>query len=313
MSTNTELNQNPVQYVLYYCNSPAGQDDPTVYQTDLSDVCTFGYDGSDNFEILSWLIGGYSQPSSMTLLGYVLSDVLDFYNDFYTVPAAIAANEPYMISTADLNNIRSDSSMLGFVVYDTTEQKTKYFDGISWETTASKYLSSHGGGLSGDLDMNANNIIDIGTVYQASPSCIGIWTSASSAISFTANTPKLVSLGSFNQSINGKSDFSYDSSTGKCTYTGSPTRYFRVSINYSTTSLAVASTQTNYISLNGSTTISGQRVVNSYLLLGQANIESNLISDVIQLANNDTIQLGAQSSTTNNVTYSNISYAISQL
>jgi hypothetical protein len=129
----------------------------------------------------------------------------------------------------------------------------------------------------------------------------------------TANTPQVISIGSFSQTVNPNSDFSFDSSTGQCTYTGSVTRYCKVTIEYSTTALAVASTQTNFISHNGSTSISNKRIVNSFLLLGATNISPYSISDTIQLATNDTIQLAGQSSTTSTVTYSNVSYLIHAL
>jgi len=202
----------PYEYILYYCN----QHSPTsVYQIDLSDVCSLYYDGSGNLQISSWFLGGFGQPSPMsTLLTYVLANVLQFCNNFYTIPSLIAANEPYMISTSDLSNARADNSMKGFVIYDTTVQSNKYFDGTTWGTTESKYLSSNGGTLNGNLDMGTNNISSIGTIYQSSPSCISIYSNSNSSISFVANTPKLINLGSFSQLVNGKSDFSSDSSTG---------------------------------------------------------------------------------------------------
>jgi|SRR5271166_3829625 len=165
MSSQTELNQNATQFIIYYCNSPAGQNDSTLYDyIGLSDVCTWGYDGSDNFEILTWAIGTYSQPSPVTLMSYVLTDVLNFYSNYYLTPTAIAANEPYLISTADLANIRADSTMLNYVVYDTTAQIPKYFNGTNWETNTSRYLHSTGGALSGNLDMSTNNILNVGSI-----------------------------------------------------------------------------------------------------------------------------------------------------
>jgi len=140
MTTQDQLNEYFYQFVLYYCN----QNDSVVHNTDLSDVGTVGVDGSYNLTMSSWLLG-YASPSNATLLTYNLATVLAFYNNFYTIPEGIAANEPYLISTSDLANIRSDSSMIGYVVYDTTAQATKYWDGTSWDTTASRYLSSNVG------------------------------------------------------------------------------------------------------------------------------------------------------------------------
>jgi len=314
MSTQDQLNSYYQEYILYYCNSV--NSDTNFYDyVGLSDVCSVIYDSSTPPQIVisGWLIVGYSQPSNALLLTYSFSTVDTFFQNYYVIPAAIQANEPYMISTSNLNNVLNHSFMVGYVVYDTTVQATKYYDGSAWTTTASRYLSSSGGTLAGNLNMGSNNISNVNNISQSTPSAICIYTTASSSISFTANTPKVVSLGSFSQTINPNSDLSYNSSTGQCTYTGSATRYFRVIIGYSITALAVASTHTNYVSYNGSTSISGLRSVKTFLLLGPTDTSPYMISDIIQLANNDTIQLGAQSSTTSSVTYSNINYSIDAL
>lgn len=312
MSTQAELNSNPYAYFLYY----AYQNDPvTIFQTDLSDIALLYFDINSDIQISSWIASGFGPPTMpITLLAYLLSDVLSFVNNFYTIPQNILLAQPYTLTTTQLNAVIPHSNMLGFLVFDSTVHALKFWNGSSWIPSGSLFLKLDGSvNMTGDLNLGTHNIVNIGNITQSSPSCIGIYTSASTAISFTANTPKVVSLASFSQSINPNSDFSFNSSTGECKYTGTPTKYFRVSVNFSCTALAVASTQTNYISKNGSTSISAQRSVNSYLLLGQTNIDSYSLSDVIQLATNDTIQLGSQLSTTNNVTFSNISYAISQI
>ena len=103
MSSQSDLNTYPWQFVLYYCDTINA--DATVYQTDLSDVCTLGFDGSGNITISGWLIGGYAIPSPATLMTYTLFDVLEAYEDFYTIPFAIQAAQPYTITTAELNDI----------------------------------------------------------------------------------------------------------------------------------------------------------------------------------------------------------------
>ena len=140
---------------MYYCNSV--NTDTTVYNQDLSNVCTVSFNEDATLNISDWLIGGYSACTNTQLLTYVQSDVLAFFNNFYTIPSMIQANEPYMISTDDLKNVRADSSMIGFVIYDTTVQATKYWDGSSWGTTASRYLSSNGGKVNGNVGINTND------------------------------------------------------------------------------------------------------------------------------------------------------------
>ena len=130
MSTNAEVNSNPYQYILYYCNQNAST---TVYQQDLSDVCTMYYDGNGDIQISTWLVSGYSQPSPMSVLqSYTLSNVQQFYDNFYIKPQVCAASQFYMISSSDLANMRADSSMIGFGIYDTTNKVNKFFNGSSW-------------------------------------------------------------------------------------------------------------------------------------------------------------------------------------
>lgn len=315
MSTQDQVNQYYQEYILYYCNSI--NSDSIVYDyIGLSDVCSVAYDSNTPPQIVisGWLIGGYSQPSNATLLTYSFSTVDSYFQNFYIIPNAIQVAQPYTISTANLNNVIPHSNMQGFLVFDSTAHALKFWSGSSWIVSASLFLKLDGSTtMGGNLNLGSNNIINVNNLSQSTPSAISIWTSASSGISMTANTPQVVSLGSFSQALNPNSDFSYGSSTGQITYTGSATRYFRISVNFSIAALAVASTHTNYLSKNGSTSISGKRIVNTFLLLGQANTSAYSISDIIQLATNDTLQLGAQSSTTSTITYSNISYSVEAL
>jgi len=131
MSTQEELNFNAPQYILYYCNSPAGQNDPTVYQTDLSIVCSLYFDEESNVRISDWLLT-YIAPSTETMLSYTLTDVLTFFDNFYTKPSQVSASQYWKLSTAALLNIRADSSMIGFGVYDTTTKTNKFFNGTAW-------------------------------------------------------------------------------------------------------------------------------------------------------------------------------------
>jgi len=309
MSSQIDVNMNPWQYILYYCNSVNA--DTTIYQIDLSDVCAFGFDGSNNFIINTWLIGGYIAPTNIQLTSYVLATVLAWYDNFYTIPLAIKEGQTYNISSTSLAAIRSDNTLLGCIVLDTTTGVLRTWSGSTWFTGPDRFLLKDGtNSMAGNLNMNTHSINNCVTLFQSSPSCISIWSSDTKSTSYTANTPEVVVMTGFSQSINPVSDFSYTSTTGECKYIGSVARPFKVTIEYSYTALAVASTQTLYISKNGSTTISGKRKVNSFLLLGAANVVSNTISDIVSLATNNTIQLGGQLSTNNSVSYQAVSYVI---
>ena len=161
----SDYNFYPYQCVLYYCG--VGNSDPTVYDIYLANVCSVGYDGSGNVALSGWLLGGYDAPPTATILTYDISVVLVWYNNFYTVPLTITAEQPYQISTSDLANIRNDSSMKGYVVLDTTEQVTKYSNGSTWNTTASRYLSSSGGSVSGNVGINTSD-------FGSGVMCLGI-------------------------------------------------------------------------------------------------------------------------------------------
>lgn len=313
MSTQADLNLYPWQFILYYCN--VANADPTVYATDLSNVCTISYNASDNLVISGWLIGGYGAPSTPTLLTYPLATVLAAYSNFYTIPANIALAQPYSITTAALAGIRADASMVGYMVYDTTVKATKTWNGTIWATFAQTFLPLAGGTMTGALNMGGQAVSNASIVQQASPSGLCIWSPDSVSVSFTAATPKVVDITNFSQAVNPQSDFSFNSATGRATYTGSSTRYFRVSITYSTTKLIPITTQTltTFISKNGSTSISGMRSTETFISLGIATSDNHTVSDTIRLATNDTIQLGASYTATTSVTFANVSYNITQV
>lgn len=298
MSSQSDVNIYPNQFILYYCNNINA--DTTIYNIYLSDVCTTSYDSKDNLEISAWLISAYIAPTNVQLTSYILSTVLDWYNNFYTIPQEITDSQAYMISAANLALCRADASMIGFTIYDTTNHAKKNFNGTAWVLPSSQYLSTNGGVVNGNIS-------------QTLPSCLSIGSSDNVSTSFTSNTPKLISITGFSQTLNANNDFSFNSITGECKYTGSITRPFRVTIQYSYAALALASTMTNFISKNSSTTIPANRTVITFLLLGQASVFNSYISTNISLATNDTIILGGQLSTNNSVNIQAVSYNIEQI
>lgn len=169
MSSQAELNANPQQFVLYYCGVTHA--DATVYQTDLSDVCTLGFDGSDNIEITGWLIGGYGAPSPATLMTYALATVLAFYDNFYAIPAAIHGEQPYQISAASLAAIRSDAELLGCIVFDTTASTLRTWSGSAWETGAQRFLLLSGANsMAGNIALGSYKL-----TMQGAPADVSIY------------------------------------------------------------------------------------------------------------------------------------------
>jgi hypothetical protein len=155
MSTQAEVNQHIQSYILYYCGYD--QEDNTVYETDLSNVCSLSFDEKENIVVSDWQIVAYSAPSNATLLTYTLASVETWCNNFYTIPALIEADQPYSISHADLANIRADSSMIGYTVFDSTEQTNETWTGTAWLTDAERFLPRAGGKIDGSLGIATND------------------------------------------------------------------------------------------------------------------------------------------------------------
>ena len=122
----SDYNSYPYQCILYYCNFI--NSDSTVYLIDLSDVCSLSYDIYGNIQIDDWYITGYFAPSTATILTYVLSDVLTFYDNYYVQPQTIIDLQSYKVSSTNLALIRVDSSMIGYQIYNSTIQKRQYLN-----------------------------------------------------------------------------------------------------------------------------------------------------------------------------------------
>lgn len=166
-----------------------------------------------------------------------------------------------------------------------------------------------------DLNMGNFKILNTSNIVQNTPSCINIWTLDTISKSFTANTPSLMDVTGFSQSINPNSDFSFDSTTGKCTYTGTSTKYFLCQILFSFTAVAPLATRTLTIAIskNSSTTISRNRVVITFEALGPTNVFTSNISEIIQLSTNNTIQLLGNYTQTTSLSFQAVSYIINSI
>lgn len=196
MSSQTDLNMYPWQFVLHYCNTINA--DPVVYQTDLSDVCTLGFDDSGHITISGWLIAAYAIPTPATLMSYVLAIVLDSYEDFYTTPAAIQAAQPYSMTTLELASIRADATMIGFSVYDVTVQANKTWTGSAWLTNMECFLVTSGGSLTGNLGLGTSSfgsgtggvlgLANAATVPSANPTAGGVIYIESGALKYRGSS-----------------------------------------------------------------------------------------------------------------------------
>lgn len=307
MSTQQNFNDYYQQFILYYCNFV--NNDPIIYDfNSLSNVCSITYDGINNMILISgWLISAYPQPSNSTLLSYVLSSVLNWFDWFYNKPQQITSSQPFKMSTSVLNSVRTDSSMIGYVVYDTTLKVRKVFNGTNWITSDTLYLPSNS-----DIDLTNHNINNVLRLNQSSPSIASVTSSSSAPISFTANVSQNISLPGFTSSAL-SSDWSLNTSTGRLTYSGI-TKNFQVSASYSVNTLIPVSTQTLTIYLSkNSAALNGPRNVQTFIILGLAYTYSSALNHILSFSNGDYIMLGGLYNATGNVTISNISYCISQI
>jgi hypothetical protein len=317
MSSQDEVNANYQQYILYYCNHE--QKDNTVYQIDLSDVCDVAYDSSPPYIVLlsNWQIGGYSAPDNSLLITYVLATVLTFFNNFYTVPQNIKDEQYYKISTSDLVSIRSDSSMIGYRVFNMTTQNTQEWNGSAWvnnnvSSSSSSVTDSQlvmWDGTTGKMVKTSG--IDVSSLSKSA--CM-IWSSDNVGVSMTANTVRLIPITGFAESVDLNSDFTPTTTTGLVTYTGSATKWFNVCCHYSLLNESPVSTQTfqAYISKNGSTTINGPRSIATFALTTVQYV-SKSFRNIVQLATNDTVQLGGVYSATATLNFDDVSLSLEEI
>ncbi len=307
MSSQQEFNENYQQYILYYCNFI--QSDPVIYNTDLSQICTVAYNfPPTQLMITSWLLS-YAKPSNTTLLTFNMNVVLNWFDNYYNKPLQITSLQPFKVSSQDLQNVRVDNSMSGFIVYNLTTKSQYIYNGSSWISLndGTSYLP-----VNSDIDLTNHSINNVLRLNQSNPSYLSILSTSSTNISFTANVSRAIDLPVFSGSSS--SDFIFNSN-GKITYSGS-TRWFQVSVNYSVTSLVPLSVQTltTYVSKNASTVITGPRNIHSFILVVGLNyVYSETINTIIQLSNTNSLQLFGNYTSSAGVTFNNISYSIAQI
>jgi hypothetical protein len=130
MATQQELNDNPCQFMLYYCG--VTQLDTTIFRMDCDDVADYDLEGKDNnFEITTWKLSEkYAEPSPETLMTYSLTDVMNFYTGFYQLAFTISEAQACKVTSTQLSSMSArlavDDSLLDMVVYNTTLQKRLY-------------------------------------------------------------------------------------------------------------------------------------------------------------------------------------------
>lgn len=283
MSTQDQVNASVYQYILYYMN--VGHADPVLYPIDLSGICSvmFTEDSPPQVSVTNWTVGGYLAPTNADLLAQAAGTVLTWYNNWYIVPKAISDFQSYQITTADLATCRADASMIGYQVYDSTAKVQKIWNGTSW------------------VVMNT-----------ATSSAAAAWSADVMTVAFTANTPKVIDVTGFTQSLNFGSEWTVNTATGRHTYNGGITRPFRVTINYANSKLAPLVTQefTVFLSKNGGTTINGKRLSETFTVTTILDRENHCYSAVVSMSPGDYIQFAGQYTATASIVIRDVSYDI---
>lgn len=124
----SELNNNWIQTILYYCY----QINSSLHNINGLDVGSWGYDENNDLIIVSWFLS-FQEPSINDLLSFDLVNVSNFYSLYYFYPNSINSQQPFFnISTSLLESIPTSLCTKGFCIYDTTTQSVKSFDGTSW-------------------------------------------------------------------------------------------------------------------------------------------------------------------------------------
>ena len=141
--TRDELTANFQGAVLYYLDA---LDEAVRWTDDLSTVCALGFEevGDPSVEqtiILenSWLPDEvvFPEPTIATLMGYNLADVKEFYTNAYANPAMVQSYQHWAkLSTVAINACYVDATMDGWIVWDTTARRLRYYDRatLTWNT-----------------------------------------------------------------------------------------------------------------------------------------------------------------------------------
>ena len=137
-----DLTANFQSAVLYYLDA---LDEAVRWIDDLSTVCALGFEMVGDPPVRqmiimenSWLPDSkeFSEPTIETLMGYNLTDVQEFYSK-YSNPSMIQSYQHWAkLSSADIAACYVDNTMDGWIVWDTTLKRLRYYDfgTTSWVT-----------------------------------------------------------------------------------------------------------------------------------------------------------------------------------
>jgi len=131
----TELQQNMLQAILYYCG--VTQSDATRFFTDdfpsLSvNIGTLDVDGNGDLFVDTWLLG-YAKPDNTTLAEPTLAAVSTFYTNAYLNPWSIMNTQCYpKFNSTQIGAMETDNLTVGDIIRNSTTQKLQHWSGSAW-------------------------------------------------------------------------------------------------------------------------------------------------------------------------------------
>jgi len=124
----SNLNCNYTKYVLYYL----GQLGATrTYDVLLKDVCDAQYDGDGMIAFVNWRLSS-AAPDPLDLMKYNYDDVAAWYRNNYELPQLVADYQFVRLSTDEIAAMRTDDSMIGYLVFNTTRRCAQRWTGVIW-------------------------------------------------------------------------------------------------------------------------------------------------------------------------------------
>ena len=141
--TRDELTANFQGAVLYYLDAI---DEAVRWTDDLSTVCAVDFEDVGDPPVRqmiilenSWLPDSaeFPEPSIEDLMAYDLADVQEFYANKYANPAMVQSYQHWAkLSSAAIDACYVDDTMDGWIVWDTTMHRLRYYDRptLSWIT-----------------------------------------------------------------------------------------------------------------------------------------------------------------------------------
>ncbi len=183
-------------------------------------------------------------------------------------------------------------------------------------TTSTGSITSAGGiGVAKAVNIGTTlGVVGITTTAEcvsSLPTCYMSFNEPIASISFTANVAQSLDLGTFTELMDPTNSFTSTASTGKITYNGTPTRYFKIDCIYEMSPPANTQSITIWVTKNASSTAVG-RNVHSFTTAALSNTPY-CVSTIYQLATTNTIQLWGNYSLTASITFFSCKYIITPI